>query len=230
MIVGTIGDLHLPFTHPRYLEFIRDTFDAWNVDAIHFAGDIVDLHALSFWDIDPNGHSAERESELAAEMLVDWVRAFPDATVSIGNHDERHYRRARKAGIPDRYLRTYNEVWNSPGWKWKFAHTYDGVLYEHGTGSAGDDAAFKRAKEKRTSIVMGHIHTAGFAKFSTTERDRVFGLSVGCGIDCDAYAFAYGRPFPRRPVLGCGIVIDGVSAYFEPMACGSRERYRRGRR
>ena len=98
MIVGIIGDLHLPFTHPRYLEFIRDTFDAWNVDRVHFAGDIVDLHALSFWDIDPNGHSAERESELAAEMLVDWVRTFPDATVSIGNHDERHYRRARKAG------------------------------------------------------------------------------------------------------------------------------------
>jgi hypothetical protein len=33
-------------------------------------------------------------------------------------------------------------------------------------------------------------------------------MQVGCGIDNDAYAFHYGRQFPKKPVLGCGVVLD----------------------
>lgn len=229
MRVGIVGDIHLPFTHPLYLRFCLDVFDAWAVDRIHFAGDIVDQHALGFWDLDPNGHSANMEADLAAEMLKDWVAYFPEASVSIGNHDERHFRKARKAGIPDRYIKDYAEVWESPGWDWCMQHWIDGVLYEHGTGSSSKDAAIKRAREKRTSLVMGHVHTAGFVSYTASELDRIFGLAVGCGIDCDSYAFAYGKPFPVRPVLGCGIVLDGVHAFFEPMPIGPSEQYNRQR-
>lgn len=227
MRVGIVGDIHLPFTHPLYLRFCQDIFASWRVDHVHLIGDIVDGHALGFWDLDPNGHSAMRESELAAEELVAWVKAFPDATVSIGNHDERHYRKARKAGIPDHYLRTYSEVWKSPRWDWQLYHRFDGVLYEHGTGSSGKDAAFNRATAKRCSLVMGHTHAHAGVKYDANEVDRIFGLNVGCGIDCTAYAFEYGKNFPNRPTLGCGVVIDGEFACFEVMPCGPREQYHR---
>lgn len=229
MRIGIVGDVHEPFTHPMYRKFVSDVFDSWDVRHVHFVGDLVDLHALGFWDHDPNGLSAESESEAAAVGVQRWRDQFPKATVSIGNHDERQYRRARKAGIPDRYIRDYADVWQTPKWDWQMWHRFDGVLYEHGTGSSGKDAALNRAVQKRTSLVMGHVHSYAGCKYHTNEFSRIFGLNVGCGVDCEAYAMAYGRPFPIRPVLGCGVVIDGEAAYFEPMPCGVGERYHKSK-
>lgn len=227
MRIGIVGDVHEPFTHPMYRRFVQDVFTQWRVNHVHFIGDIVDLHALSFWEHDPNGMSAEGESAEAARGVEAWRETFPRATVSIGNHDERQYRKARKAGIPDRFIRDYRDVWNTPKWDWQFSHTFDGVLYEHGTGTSGKDAAFNRAHQKRCSLVMGHVHSYPGVKWHANEFNRIFGMNVGCGVDNDAYAMAYGKAFPIRPVLGCGVVIDGYP-YFEPMPCGVGEAYHRG--
>lgn len=229
MRIGVVGDLHSPFIHPMYRRFCMDKFAFWKVDHVHFVGDIVDQHALSFWDHDPNGMSAEDEALVAAPDVKVWHRTFSDATVCIGNHDERHYRLARKHGLPDRYLRSYADVWETPSWNWKFEHKHDGVLYEHGTGTSGKDAALNLAIQKRTRIVIGHVHSYAGVKWHANPFNAVFGLNAGCGIDCRAYAFAYGKPFPVRPVLGCGIVIDGTCAIFEVMPCGRGEKYHRSR-
>lgn len=229
MRIGIVGDLHAPFVHPMYLRFCQDIFEAWQVDRVHFVGDIVDLHALSFWDHDPNGLSAEDEAVASVESVGQWYRTFPRATVCIGNHDERHYRVARKHGLPDRYLRSYADVWRTPRWNWRFEHEMDGVLFEHGTGTSGKDAALNLAVQKRTSVVIGHVHSYGGVKWHANPFDVIFGLNAGCGIDCKAYVFAYGKSFPIRPVLGCGVVIDGREAYFEPMACSRGAKYHRSR-
>lgn len=236
MRVGIIGDAHLPFEHPHYLEFCLDTFSMWKVNHVHLAGDIVDQHALGFWEHNPNGHSASDEAQHAKEKLKSWRKRLASCnrgrkkTVSIGNHDARHYRTARRAGIPDMYLRTYSEVWNTPDWDWRESHIIDGVLYEHGTGSSGKFAALNRAMQKRCSCVIGHVHSWAGVHFHANEFNRIFGMNVGCGIDIDRYAFEYCTPFPIRPVLGCGVVVDGRYAYFEPMACGKREEYHKRRK
>jgi len=36
----------------------------------------------------------------------------------------------------------------------------------------------------------------------------VWGLAVGCGVDNDQMAFAYGKNFARKPIVACGVVID----------------------
>lgn len=221
-----IGDLHLPWDHPKYLRFCLDMAATWNTSKVVFIGDIVDMHAISRHETDPNGMSAEEEAKAAVDAVQKWYAEFPKAMVCIGNHDLRIHRAARSIGIPDRYIKTYADLWQTPGWDWQNEHEIDGVLYEHGTGSSGRDAAFLRAKEKRRSLVMGHVHTGLGVKWHTNEKDRIFGLNVGCGIDIRAYAFAYGRPFPSRPTLGCGIVIDGMFAYAEPMPL-EQSRYKR---
>lgn len=226
-VVGIVGDIHLPFTYPTYLRFVRDTFRQHKVTKIVFIGDIVDSHALGFWDNDPNGHSAEDEASLAAAELKRWVKAFPKALVCIGNHDERHYRMARKAGLPDRFLKSYADVWGTKGWQWGMSHRIDGVLYTHGTATSGKDAAINLAIQKRISTVIGHVHTFAGVKYHANDDSRIFGMNVGCGIDCRAYAFAYGRDFPTRPVLGCGIVRHGNEAHFFPMQCSPGEKYAR---
>lgn len=225
----TIGDLHLPFTHPMYLRFCQDIAEAWRIDRIHFVGDIADQHALSFWEHDPNGMSAGDEAARTEAGIADWHKTFDRATVCIGNHDERHYRVARKNGLPDRYLRSYADVWKTPGWNWQFEHTLDGVLCEHGTGTSGKDAAINLAIQKRSSVCIGHIHSFAGVKYHANPYNAIFGLNSGCGIDCKAYAFAYGRAFAIRPVLGCGVIIDGSAAYFEPMNIGRGSRYHRSR-
>jgi len=43
-------------------------------------------------------------------------------------------------------------------------------------------------------------------------------MSVGCGIDRRSYAFAYGKDFKKKPILGCGVVMEkGRYAQFIPM-------------
>jgi predicted phosphodiesterase len=227
--VGIVADLHAPFVHPMYMRFVQDAFAAWGVDKVHFVGDIVDSHAMSFWDHDPNGHSAEDEAAKAYKELRKWEKLFPKATVCIGNHDERHFRSARKANVPDRFLRTYKEVWETPGWDWQFEHTIDDVLYEHGTGTSGKDAAINLAMQKRRSMVIGHVHTYAGVKWHANPFDAIFGMNVGWGGDQRAYAFEYGKVFPVRPIVGCGIVLDGWYATFEPMRCGKNEPYHRKR-
>ncbi len=229
MRLGIVGDIHAPFSHPMYMDFCKDIFSAWGVNTIHLIGDVVDAHALSFWDHDPNGLSAESEAEAASVEVDEWYRTFLNANVSIGNHDERQYRVARKAGMPDRFIRPYADVWRTPKWDWQFQHEYDGVLLEHGTGTSGKDAAMNRAIQKRISLIMGHVHSYGGVKWHTSERSRVFGMNVGCGIDCDSYAAAYGKAFPIRPTLSCGVLIDG-HPYFEIMPCGPGEKYHKSRK
>lgn len=228
-VVGVVGDCHAPFIHPMYRRFVNDTFNDWGVEKIHFVGDLVDHHAISFHEHDPNGQSAEDEAVQARKELKKWVNDFPVATVCIGNHDERHCRTAKKAGLPDRYLRTYNEIWETPKWKWDFSHAIDDVLYEHGTGTSGKDAAINLAIQKRCSVVIGHIHSWAGIKYHANDFSTVFGMNAGCGIDCRSYAFAYGKAFATRPMLGCGIVIDGHYATFIPMLCGKGEKYNRSR-
>lgn len=225
--VGIVGDIHLPFTHPMYLKFTQDIFDQWQVNKVHFVGDIVDSHAMSFWEHDPDGYSAGEEADAASKALEEWRAAYPVATVAIGNHDARHLRQAKKSGIPARFVKDYKAVWETPKWAWDFSHVIDGVLYEHGTGTSGKDAAINLAIQKRVSTTIGHTHTYAGVKWHSNLFGTVFGLNAGCGIDCRAYAFEYGRDFPVRPMLGCAVVIDGWNAFFEPMRCGEGEPYNR---
>jgi predicted phosphodiesterase len=227
--VGIVGDLHLPFEHPNYFEFCRDTFRSWKVEKVVFIGDVLDQHALSFWDHDPDGMSASDEFMASKEHLQPWRRKWKEASVCIGNHDARHFRVAHKAGIPTKYLRNYSDVFETPGWDWKFQFSIDKVLYEHGATS-GKYAAVNNAVAKRVSTVMGHTHTYGGVLYHANENSRIFALQVGCGIDIEAYAFAYGKHFAVRPTLGCGIVVDGSLAVFEPMPISKGESYRRKRK
>jgi hypothetical protein len=216
---GIIADTHAPFTHPAYLDFCHVIFDKFHCGRIVHIGDEVDNHALSYHDKDPDGHSAGSEAEAAQRELDRWYARFPETYVCIGNHSQLLFRKAMTHGIPKKFLKDYPEQWNAPkGWRWQFDWEFDGVLYQHGTGTTGKTAHELRAQHNRQSTVIGHTHAHGGVKYLASKKDLIFGMNVGCGIDIDAYAFAYGRPFPIRPILGCGVVLDeGRVAAFIPM-------------
>ena len=45
----------------------------------------------------------------------------------------------------------------------------------------------------------------------------IFCMNVGCGIGKSA-AMDYGLKFNTKPVRGCGVIIEGTHAVFEPMS------------
>ena len=211
-----IGDLHLPFTHPKYLAFCKKQYKKWNCNKVIFAGDVVDHHAMSYHESDPDGRSAGDEFTLAKKLIKPWYKAFPKAHVTVGNHDAILNRRAMTHGIPSVMIRALDDLYGTPKWKWVLEVKVDDVLYIHGKG-CGKNAALDTAMKERMSIAQGHSHSWAGVQFTTSTKDRLFGLNSGCGINVDEYAFAYQKKFSVRPVLGCGVVLDGVQPIFIPM-------------
>ena len=56
------------------------------------------------------------------------------------------------------------------------------------------------------------MHSFAGVQYSNTGT-TVWGMNAGCLIDIDAYAFEYGKHHPKKPVIGTGIIIDGIPQF-----------------
>ena len=209
--VLVIGDLHFPAERPDYLKFCRDMGKKHKVKEVVFIGDVLDHHAISFHQKNPDSDNAIAEYEKAMKSLKKWYKTFPDASVCIGNHDERVHRLAAASGIPAMYLKDYSDIYETPNWDWAYEHCIDDVYYYHGTGtSAGLCPAFNTAKARLQSSISGHIHsTAAILYTCGPTGEKIFGMNVPNGVDKDHPLMYYSRNFLRKPVNGVGIVVKG---------------------
>ena len=92
------------------------------------------------------------------------------------------------------------------------------MRFTHGTGLSGERAHIKAAEQGRQSTVIGHTHSTLACNYLVSERDRIFAVNCGCGIDRKSYAFEYGRELLRKPALGCAVITDkGQFAQVFPM-------------
>lgn len=223
-----IGDVHEPCSHPCYINFCRDLRDKYRCDKIVFIGDIIDMHAISFHAARPDLPGPKDEAELADAGIAKWVKEFPEAHVCIGNHDRRVVRLAETVNIPSRFLRDYSEVWNTPGWNWVEEIVLDDVHYSHGEGCGGLHPAYNQMQKMLMSVAIGHVHTAAGVSWLANPTKRIFGLDTGCGIDEKSLAFAYGKHFKRRSIIGAGVILDGVP-YHEVCPIGPGEKYNRSK-
>jgi hypothetical protein len=206
--VIVIGDLHSPWDLDGYLQHCVDTQRRFNCGRVVFIGDLIDNHYSSYHETDPDGYGAGEELDRAIARLRSYYEAFPNATVTLGNHDLLIMRKAYSSGLSKRWIKGMAEVLNTPGWDFVEKVTIHNVDYSHGTGCGGENGAFTRALHRRRSQVMGHIHTSGGAKFSASDFDLIFGLQVGCGVDEKAYAFQYAKTFSKKMVISCGVVLN----------------------
>jgi len=211
-----IGDLHLPATHPDYLQFVKGLKRKYRTDTTVFIGDVIDHHSLSFHTKHPELPSAIDEYNQVAQGMKDWKRAFPEAMVCIGNHDERVHRLSATAGIPSMYLMNYQDVYETPDWTWEQSFMIDDVMYIHGTGTSGQRPAFTAAMKLGHSAVMGHCHSIAGVHVFQSEKLRIFGMNVGAGVDRHHRAMDYAKNHLNKPVLSAGVVIDGIP-YLEIM-------------
>ena len=223
--VGVIGDTHLPYEKEGYLEFCQETFEAWDVDTIVHIGDMFDNHSLSFHDSEPNLHNVFGEYESAYERAKDWYEAFPTATLIMGNHDRIPMRQLKKLGMePTIFMKPFEELMGMPkGWTCEDSIIIDDVLYHHGETATGVNGFRKDCETRMRCTVSGHNHSNAGISATATDQELVWGMAVGCGVDHAHMAFAYGKHFAKKPIIACGVVIDG-EPHVEYMDLGKKVR------
>lgn len=208
-----IGDLHEPFCLDAYLEHCIYVYSKYNCNRVVFIGDVIDNHYSSYHEVDPDGLGGGDELDLAVKRLSRWVKAFPVADIMIGNHDRIIARKAFSSGIPKKWIKEYKEVLNAPEWNFTESIIIDNVLYQHGEGGT----ARSKMRKELISTVQGHLHTQGYIDFQVGRNYKIFGAQIGCGIDKDAYAMAYGKNF-GKPFISCLVVLNsGTLPILEPM-------------
>jgi hypothetical protein len=199
-----IGDLHAPFIKSGYFEFCLEQQQAFDCGTVIFIGDIADFHSSSFHQSESQAYGPDIELSLAHAELEKWYEAFPVARITYGNHDLIPYRKGFAGGLAQRTMRTWRDLFNAPrGWTFAEKFIIDDVLYTHGI-----NAALARMTQARISVVQGHLHSQQYVQWSQSEVDRLFAMQVGCGIDADNWAFNYGKGFAKKPIMGCGVVLD----------------------
>jgi hypothetical protein len=210
-----IPDQHAPYHHPDALEFLIAVAAKIKPTRVINLGDETDGHALSMHDSDPSLDSAGVELTKARVFINAMERIFPVMDICHSNHGSLVYRRAFKSGIPAEYIKSYREILfpsgAGQGWDWKEKHRVElpngeDVIFQH--QSAGD--TLNNAGHERASIVEGHEHGKFEIQYRSSTTALYWSLISGCLIDPKALAFAYGKLFPKKPLLGCSAILDSI--------------------
>jgi len=198
-----IGDVHVPFDLPGYLEFCVEQYKRWNCTWVIFSGDLVDFYNFSRFERDPDALSPSDELDQVKEGIKRWYEAFPKADVCIGNHDIRVAKRAFSAGLPRRLIVSLQDLLDVPGWNFREKFYYDGIKYIHGDRGSAEG----NMKKHLVSIVQGHMHPQAYVKWQQGETRNMFAMQIGCGIDARKVAFDYAKD-QIVPVIGVGVILD----------------------
>lgn len=216
-----IGDMHCPGMLKAYPPFLTRTQKKYKCDRVVVIGDAVDNGAISYHEKHPGLSSPAQEFKAAKKQLARVYERFPTADWLLGNHDTLTERQAITAGLLPEWLKDYEDIWGVPGWKVheRFANlTIDEVDYLHGdAGRAGQFSAVKTSRARFRSTVMGHTHSEAGIWWTVNANNKIFGMNVGTGLDWKLLQFSYGRKFINKPVVGCGVVLNGKYPHFEPM-------------
>lgn len=218
-----ISDTHYPFAIDGHLKFVKKVYDKYKCTQVIHTGDLLDQHAISFHEIEPDSLGFETERTRAKKDIMKLAKLFPKMKICLGNHDLRLYRvAAKKAGIPVSCMKPIQELYDLPkGWEVAEEFYVEDIKFVHGEGYSGMTGHINNAKDSRQSTVMGHLHSFAGVSYLANNNELIFGMNAGCLIDAGAYAMRYGKKFKFKPTITCGVIINGVP-HLERMDLGSK--------
>lgn len=226
-IILAIPDIHFPAHHPDTFSFLKHIKKIYKPNQVVCLGDEIDAAALGEWDKDPDQPGAKDELDAAITLLKQLYQIFPTVKVCTSNHTSRIYRKAFKAGLPSRVLKSYNEILEAPkGWVWSDSWEIGGIVFEHGEGFSGQQGALKAAMQNMQSTVIGHLHSYAGIQYYANARHLIWGFNAGCLIDKSNPAFNYGKHIKAKPIIGVGLIVDEVPRFI-PMPLNSRGRWKK---
>ena len=206
-----ISDMHLPYQHKDAIKFLTEIKKEFKPDTIISIGDLLDGHALSFHDRNPDLFSAGHELKKAKEYIRQLEDLFPKLVEVDSNHSSLIYRRALKHGLPREYLKDYGDFLETKKWQWVDDLTLtmsngQRCFFTHGRSAD----ILKVSQTMGMSAVQGHYHTKFLISWWANPDNLFFSMNVGCMINQKSLAFAYAKNFKTRFIIGCGIIINGI--------------------
>lgn len=212
--IVVMPDLHAPYHHRHALSFMAAVMEKFLPDLVVNLGDEADKHNMSFHDSDPNLMSAGDELVATQAVLKDLAKIMPNVLLCDSNHGSMHYRKAKAFGIPVQYLKDYREILfpngGGKGWhwaeNWRVKTPMGEVMFKH--QPSGDIRA--DASHNQCNLVVGHHHGKFSIEYGASSARLYWGAYFGCLIDKDSLAFAYGKHTMYKPILGCGVIINGI--------------------
>lgn len=224
--VLVISDTHFPYNHPDVIAFLSCLKAKYKFDRIVHIGDEIDWHAISFHDHDPDLMSPGDELKTAVARMQPLYRLFPKVDILESNHGSLVYRKARAFGIPRHVLKSYRSILEAPkGWSWHMELTIElsngaKCYFHHGKSAQG----LKLSQAMGMSVVQGHYHEKYSIEYWGNPLGLYWSMQVGCLVDKDTLAFEYCKNNMKRPLIGCGGIIDGLPRLF-PMILNRQGRW-----
>jgi len=220
-----ISDTHAPYNHPDTIKFLTAIKDKYCPDRVIHIGDELDNHAMSFHDSDPSLAAAGDELKKGREVIHEIEAIYPKVDVLESNHGSLAYRKAKSGGIAKEFLRPYEDVLQTKGWKWHFELTVylpnrQPVYFHHGRSANTKTYTTNMGM----SAVQGHYHEKFEIIYWGNSERLNFGMTVGSLIDDASVAFEYNNSNLKRPVIGCGMIIDS-QARLLPMVLNRKGRW-----
>lgn len=213
-----ISDLHIPYHHKDSLEFLQNLKDKYQPTRVICLGDECDKHSLSYHDSDPDLYSAGHELKKTVKVIKKLHQMFPVMDIIESNHGSLVYRKAKTHGIPQEYIKSYNDVLGVDGnWQWHYDLTVDlptGLQCYFHHGKVAD--VTKLSQQMGMCAVQGHYHEKFKVEYWGNPNNLYWSLQAGCLIDDSSYAFAYNNTNIKRPVIGTAVIKDGYPI-LEPM-------------
>ena len=206
-----ISDMHLPYQHKDSITFLKEIKKEFKPDRIVNMGDLLDFHAISMHEHNPDLYSAGHELDKAKEYIQQLEDIYPEVTEVDSNHSSLVYRRALKYGMSKQFLKPYGDFLGTRKWKWIDDLTLtmsngQRCFFTHGRSAD----VLKVSQAMGMSAVQGHYHTKFVISYWANPDNLFFGMNVGCLINQKSMAFNYAKNFKTRFILGCGIILNGI--------------------
>ena len=141
------------------------------------------------------------------------------------NHGSLHLRKAKANGIPLHFLKSYQQIYDTPTWFW-----HDDIILKTKIGDVylchGKSGMYnKMSKEMGMSCIQGHYHSKFEVTWTKTALNERFNAFTGCLIDQRSLAFAYSKT--NLPVALLGSIVVSKEGYprLVKMQLNSRNRW-----
>ena len=200
---------HLPFQHPHMMRYVEAMKKEFKLDML-VVHDICDQYIWSHFDKDPEAMNCVQELMEARGEIRKLAKLFPRAIVIRSNHESRVIKRALNAGLPASMLKSMREILELPGrWEYKEEIEIDKVLHSHGERFGNGDAKIALSVDRRNQC-LGHFHTRFGITYVSNSVETNWVMNIAAMIDIKAYAFQYIKNSKFFPVIGGGLILDGV--------------------
>ena len=220
-----LSDMHVPYHHPDCFKFLKALKVKYKPHLVVSVGDLADFHNISFHKSDPRLPNANDELVALQEGARQLEKLFPKMIITQGNHDALPKRRLFDEGLPDSFLKPYNDIYGvGKGWVFvndlTIKHGSEIIYVAHGIVKDGR----KLAAQRGVHVVQGHYHTECRIDYVSNPRNLLWSMQVGCLIDREALAFAYDKLNLNRPIIATGLVLGGQPR-LEPMILTDKHKW-----